>query len=248
MPANDPNGQRFGEVAEAYDRGRPGYPTEVVDWLLSGSPRRVLDLGAGTGKLTESLVGRCEEVVAVEPSEGMRAVLGRKLPTVTVLTGSAETIPLPDHCVDAVVVAQAWHWVDPAPASVEVARVLATGGTLGLVWNDRDEADPWIAGLSALLEEYGTNPDSEHEPVVLAPFGPWEEFVVPWTNRLSADDVVDMILSRSYVIALTDASRADLVRRLREHLVEAAVDGQGRVAIPYVARAFRARRAHEWPG
>jgi SAM-dependent methyltransferase len=238
VPANDPNGQRFGEVADAYDRGRPGYPGAAVDWLLASDPRRILDLGAGTGKLTEAIVDRADAVVAVEPSEGMRLVLARKLPTVTVLAGTAEAIPLPSDSVDAVVVGQAWHWVDAPRAAPEVARVLAPDGMLGLIWNDRDEDDPWIAGLTALLEEYGTNPDSECEPVVGAPFGLLERREFAWTNHVTPDDVVDMVLSRSYVIALPDEARSELVERLRLHLASARRDVDGRVLVPYLTRAY----------
>ena len=128
MPANDPNAQRFGEVADAYDRGRPGYPEPAIEWLLASGPRRILDLGAGTGKLTEAIVDRAAAVVAVEPSEGMHRVLARKLPTVTVLAGTAEEIPLPDASVDAVVVGQAWHWVDTQVAAPTIGAV-ATDNT-----------------------------------------------------------------------------------------------------------------------
>lgn len=239
MPANDPNGQRFGEVADAYDRGRPSYPNAVVDWLLAGRPRRVLDLGAGTGKLTESLVGRCEEVVAVEPSEGMRAVLSAKLPTVDVRAGTAEHIPLPDASVEAILVAQAWHWVDPVPASGEVARVLAGGGVLGLVWNDRDESDPWIARLTSLLQAYGTTPDLDYVPVVHPPLGPLSAFSYEWTSLVTPDQVVEMVTSRSYVIALPQGQRGELINGVRELIAAADRTEDGRVRIPYVTRAYR---------
>jgi SAM-dependent methyltransferase len=107
----------FGAAADAYERGRPPYPPEAIGWLLPEGVSRVLDLGAGTGKLTRQLRGRGLDVVAVEPSAGMREQLARAVPDVTVLAGTAEDIPLPDGSVDAVLVAQAWHWVDPGRSS-----------------------------------------------------------------------------------------------------------------------------------
>src|SRR5580692_7460527 len=102
----------FGAAAATYERGRPPYPPEAVDWLLPDGATRVLDLGAGTGKLTRQLHDRGLDVIAVEPSAGMREELTRAVPGVAAYAGSAEEIPLPGSSVDAVLVAQAWHWVD----------------------------------------------------------------------------------------------------------------------------------------
>ena len=114
----------FGAQAAAYERGRPSYPPEAIDWLLPADARDVLDLGAGTGKLTTRLVERGLNVVAVDPIAEMLEVLSHALPQTPALLGTAEEIPLPDNSVDAVLVAQAWHWVDPERAIPEVARVL----------------------------------------------------------------------------------------------------------------------------
>jgi SAM-dependent methyltransferase len=241
MPANDPTGRRFGEAADAYERGRPEYPVAMVEWLLAGDPRRVVDLGAGTGKLTRALVGRVETVVAVEPDSQMRRVLSERLPGTSLLEGTAEDIPLRDGFADAVVVGQAWHWVDPVRAAAEVARVLRPGGWLGLVWNDRDEDDAWIRGLSALLVEYGTSPDAGYEPVVGAPFGPLETAEFRWIHEVPVDVVVDMIASRSYVIALDDETRTQMLSRVRDH-ARSAMAPSGLVPVPYVTHGYRTPR------
>lgn len=243
MPANDPNALAFGRVADAYERGRPDYPEEVVDWLLAGVAGRIVEVGAGTGKLTRGLVGRGCGVIAVEPSAGMRSAFRQRVPGVTVLAGAAERLPLPDACADAVIAAQAWHWVDPMLGGPEAARVLRPGGILGLVWNDRDDSDAWVATLSGLLEEYGTSPDAGYVPVAGPPFGLVETLEVRWSNRVSVDAAVDMIASRSYVIGLPDAVRGELLARVRGHaLAHLRMDATGHLDVAYVTRAYRVRR------
>jgi SAM-dependent methyltransferase len=242
MPANDPTGRRFGEAAAAYERGRPEYPAAMVDWLLADSPERVVDIGAGTGKLTRALAGRAETVIAVEPDAEMRRVLSELLPGTSVLAGTGEDIPLRDGYADAVVAGQAWHWVDPTRAAPEVARVLRPGGSVGLIWNDRDEADPWIRALSALLHEYGTSPDADYEPTLGPPFGPLETAELAWTHDVPVAAVIDMITSRSYVIAMPHDRRAELVERLRVLADENTNRVTGLVPVPYVTRAYRAVR------
>ena len=141
----------FGAEAAAYERGRPSYPPEAIDWLLPPDARDVLDLGAGTGKLTTRLVERGLDVVAVDPIPEMLELLSNSLPDTPALLGTAEEIPLPDDSVDAVLVAQAWHWFDPERAVKEVARVLRPGGRLGLVWNTRDERLGWVKDLGRII-------------------------------------------------------------------------------------------------
>jgi SAM-dependent methyltransferase len=142
----------FGGVADAYVRGRPAYPSTAIDWVLADAPgRRVIDLGAGTGKLTASLVAMGLDVTAIEPLEAMRQRLVELLPDVTVLAGSAESIPVGDGSADGLLVAQAFHWFDPVPALTEMARVLVSDAPLGLIWNARDDSHPWVAELSQIL-------------------------------------------------------------------------------------------------
>jgi ubiquinone/menaquinone biosynthesis C-methylase UbiE len=137
----------FGSVAEIYETNRPGYPAETVSWLLDDQPARVIDVGAGTGKLTRLLTESGRTVTAVDPSELMLDRLRGALPDVDRLVGTAERLPLPDRSAELITVAQAWHWVDPPLASAEIGRVLRPGGRLGLVWNLRDERVGWVRDL-----------------------------------------------------------------------------------------------------
>jgi SAM-dependent methyltransferase len=237
----------FGAAADAYERGRPPYPPAAVDWLLAGAGPRMLDLGAGTGKLTRQLAARGLDVTAVEPSEGMRSRLAAAVPGVRALAGSAESIPLPDGSVDAVLVAQAWHWVDPERAVPEAARVLAPGGTLGLVWNIRDEREEWLARLGRLLHPEGAPPTSGVGVPDLADhpdlFAPVETSTVEWRHTLTPDDLTDLVASRSYVITLPDDDRTALLAEVRGLVAHhPALAGRDRIEMPYLTHCYRARR------
>ncbi|HEY2592380.1 MAG TPA: class I SAM-dependent methyltransferase [Chloroflexota bacterium] len=228
----------FGAAAAEYERGRPPDPPEAIDWLLPPSPRRVLDLGAGTGKLARLLQQRGIDVVAVEPSPGMRNQLARVLPDVPLLDGTAEAIPLADSSVDVVLVAQAWHWVDPARALPEVARVLSPGGRLGLVWNIRDERVDWVRRLGDTI--HGDGDRRAPEPVVGGWFAPLERRDVEWQYRTTPSALLDMVASRSYVITLPAPQRAavlDDVRRLVDTHPDLA--GAAEIVVPYVTVCFR---------
>jgi len=246
-PSRSARAASFGPAAALYERGRPPYPPEALDWLLPPGAQRVVDLGAGTGKLTRQLAVRGLDVVAVEPSDGMRAELTRVLPGIPALAGTAEQIPLPDGSVDAVLFAQAWHWVDPPRAVPEVARVLAPGGTLGLVWNRRDERTGWVAELNQIIGESRGDDDggdntSDH-PRVGPPFGPLERHDVPWIYPLAVTELLDMVASRSDVILMPADEREallDRVRRLTE--TDPATAGRAEISLPYVAQCWRSRR------
>jgi SAM-dependent methyltransferase len=223
----------FGPVADVYERGRPSYPAAALDWLLPPGPARVVDLGAGTGKLTRLIRDRGVAVTAVEPSPGMRAQLESSVPGVPVVDGSAESMPLPSGSADAVLVAQAWHWVDPARAVPEVARVLTPGGRLGLLWNVRDESAGWVRRLDEIIGN--RDRASELAAEVGPPFGPVTRRSFPWVYRLGPSTLLDLVASRSAVILLPAAERAALLREVRQ-LTATHPDLVGRTefALPYV--------------
>jgi SAM-dependent methyltransferase len=227
----------FGAAAHTYERGRPPYPPEAVDWLLPPGTPRVVDLGAGTGKLTRELVARALPVTAVDPSDGMLTELRRVLPGVPAHLGSAEAIPLPDDSADAVLVAQAWHWVDPQRAVPEIARVLAPGGRLGLVWNVRDETVDWVRRLGHVIGGAAHDRDT----VVGPPFGAVETRAFPWTHHLGRDELLDMVASRSHVILLPADERAAVRAQVRQLLItHPALVGRTEYDLPYVTHCVRA--------
>ncbi|MBV6696837.1 class I SAM-dependent methyltransferase [Kitasatospora aureofaciens] len=232
----------FGAEATAYQHGRPGYPQALIGSAVPREARRVLDLGAGTGKLTRLLVDAGLDVVAVEPDEAMRDQLAAAVPKAAVRAGSAERIPLADGSVDAVVVAQAWHWFDQNTAVPEIARVLAPGGTLSLVWNVRDESEPWAAELGALMHR-STRQEIDTQPVVPAPFGAPERLDIRWQHVTTRAGIVDMVASRSYVIALPEAERARLLADVEELLdTHPDLAGRDEIAMPYLTRCTSVRR------
>ncbi len=210
-----------------------------MEWLVPDASSRIVEVGAGTGKFTAVLVAAGLDVVATEPDPGMREALSASLPSVEVRSGTAESIPLRDDSVDVVLGAQCWHWVDQARATLEASRVLVPGGSLGLVWNDRDVSDPWVASMSAVLSEFGQGRDADAGPVQHPQFGPFARIKVRWEHETTVDGVVDMVASRSYAIALAPDRRAELLERIRNH-AQARADEYSRLAVPYVTRAYRA--------
>ena len=230
----------FERGVDAYERARPGYPDEVVRWTLGDAPRRVLDLAAGTGKLTARLDALGHDVVAVEPSDGMRAQLTRALPGVTALPGTAEAIPLEDDAVDAVVVAQAWHWLDPAQAQTEIARVLRDRGRLAIVWNVRDQTVPWVAAFTAIVHRGDELGPGFAPPLLDERFSPVEHTAVAWTDRMAAGDLRTLAASRSHLLTLPAAERDALLDEVDE-LARTHPDLAGRdlVDVPYLTHCYR---------
>jgi SAM-dependent methyltransferase len=241
MPTSDDHALSFGAAADDYDRARPTYPDAVVDWLLDGVDGLVVDIGAGTGKLTQSLVARSGHVVAVEPDAEMRTILHAKVPRVDARDGTAEHLPLAAGVASLVTMAQAWHWVDVPAASAEVARVLGRPGRLGLVRNYRSHADPWVTRLSTALG--GADSAGQMDeirttgPAVAAPFVSCERLVVAWDHVIDVDSLVALAASRSYVIVRPEHEREQVLAAVRE-LGEERAGADGSLRLPYETYAF----------
>lgn len=250
---HDSAARGFAAQADAYARGRPEYPDAIVGWLSSalglGPGRRVVDLGAGTGKFTRRLLETGADVVAVEPVAAMRERLAERVPGVPALDGTAQSMPLPDASTDAVVCAQAFHWFATRDALVEIRRVLRPGGVLGLVWNERDESVDWVEALTHIVTPYEGDTPRFRKGTWRAPFdgtlfGMPEETVLAHAHVGGAQEViVDRFLSVSFIAALPDPERAAVERQLRA-LVDShpALRGRETIAFPYRTRAFRCVR------
>ncbi len=234
----------FQAAAPEYERGRPDYPETAVRALVEhlritpGSV--VLDLAAGTGKLTRHLVPFGARLVAVEPVEAMRATLARNLPGVLALAGTAEAIPLSAGSVDAAVVAQAFHWFDPDGALAELHRVLRPGGRLGVIYNVRDETFGLMAEFTRIFQPYrGDTPSHEtrgwrHAFEQTALFTPLEKMTVPHRHRLSRQGVVDRVLSISFIAELPDRERQAVADRVLAVLDrDPATRGKQEIDLPY---------------
>jgi SAM-dependent methyltransferase len=216
----------FERAGEDYERGRPGYPPAAVARLadaLGLRPGRVaLDLAAGTGKLTRALAGTGVELIAVEPVTGMRRQLTASLPSMRALEGTAEAIPLPDASVDAVLVAQAFHWFDTPAAAAEIHRVLRPGGALGIIWNAWDESISWVARVQAILHEHVRGAPQQRSSVWAAElaatgrFGPLQR--AQFANLVvgDADVLRARVASVSYISALEPEQREQVLRSVDE--------------------------------
>jgi SAM-dependent methyltransferase len=234
----------FARAADAYEHGRPGYPPAAVEHLCEalgiGPGRAVLDLAAGTGKLTRLLVPTGAELVVVEPVGEMRAALARALPGATALAGTAEDIPLPADSVDAVVAGSAFHWFHGDESLAEIHRVLRPGGRLGLLWNVRDESVPWVAELTAIMEPHrGSAPryrsgawkEAFRDAAIFSPLRCAEFRHV---HRLEPEAVVARVASVSFIAALGEPDLADVLARVRALLAhDPATRGREVVELPY---------------
>jgi SAM-dependent methyltransferase len=220
----------FARSADAYEHSRPDYPAEVLEPLELSPGAVVLDLAAGTGKLTRLLLEAGPDVIAVEPIREMRAALPAGA---RVLEGTAEAIPLDNTSVDLVTVAQAFHWFDGDAALAEIHRVLRADGRLAVVWNRRIEDDPVNAAIEAILGPYRAGVPTHRRDAWRAAFerttlfGPLEEHVFPNEQVLDADGMADRIGSISFIASLPDEERAPALRAARELAAE------GPVTIPH---------------
>ena len=238
-----PDSRSFELVADVYERARPTYPPEAVAWIAERldlrEGRTVLDLGAGTGKLTRALLETGARVIAVEPGDAMRAELERTTPRAEALRGAAEEIPLLDSSVDAITVGQAFHWFRHDEAIPELHRVLRPTGGVALVWNSRDPDNPLQKEIGELIAPFVPpgRPDAEEWPRPLREselFGPLEEQRFSFVEELDPNMLVERIASVSFVAAAPPEARRDLDAAIRR----AADKLGGRVEFPYVTRAY----------
>jgi SAM-dependent methyltransferase len=245
--------QGFSGAAASYEEGRPTYPPAAVARLARelhlGVDRAVLDLAAGTGKLTALLVGTGATVVAVEPVAEMRAVLERALPGVRAISGTAEAIPLGAGSVDAVTVGQAFHWFRGDEALAEIHRVLRPGGGLGLLWNDRDTSIGWVGHLTEIMEPHrGDTPSyrsvawrDSFERTTL--FGPLSHAGSRHVHRLSPEGVVARAASVSFVAMLPEPERERVLDEVRDLLAtDPETCGRAEVDLPYRTDVYWAKR------
>jgi SAM-dependent methyltransferase len=232
MPVHDVAARGFGDAAGAYEQARPSYAPQSVAWLvehLGIEPgAHVCDLAAGTGKLTRQLVPTGATLLAVEPVAGMRAVFRRQLPGVPVVAGTAEHLPLRAASLDAVTVAQAFHWFDPVASLVELHRVLRPGGRAGLVWNAWDDSVAWIARLHRVVADAGATDHWRRghwsrEWVVAAidahgGFSPVARAQFTSRQQLSRDGIVERVATTSHIASASSDTRARTLRAVREVL------------------------------
>jgi SAM-dependent methyltransferase len=250
----------FGSIADHYGRYRPAPSAEAVDWVLPAHVGRVVDLGAGTGGLTRRLVGRADEVVAVEPDDRMREVLAQTLPEVQASAGTGESIPLPDGCAEAVLASASWHWMDLVPTLREVARVLVPGGTLGVMWSGPDlsffveQTQTLLGDLRLSLDDASAteltaalrNPHAADQVLVIPPGVPFDQpetRVFTWDVALNTDELVGLLGTWSWVILMPEDDRQRLFDTARRLLRDAlGVEGDTTLDLGYRTEVWRARR------
>ncbi len=240
----------FGAIATAYAQHRPDYPDQVVAWALESLPNGapVVDLAAGTGKVTEAML-RCgvppAAVLAVEPDGGMRAELSRRLPEITVRPGSAEQIPAEDRAVDAVLVGQAFHWFEPDRALVEIARVLRPGGVLAALGNIEDDSVDWVAEL--IGETQAKRPigsvgpgfaDLPEHPA----FGGQEQRRFRWRWPRTIDSMLETVSTHSWVLVSEPADRTAALAALRRSLEQHPATRNGTFELPMQTLVLRTTR------
>ena len=246
----------FGAAAAQYAQHRAGYAEAAIAWCLApvsgAQPVRVVDLGAGTGILTGALARLGTDVIAVEPDQSMLAELRRQLPGVRAVDGSAEALPLPDRCVDAVLCGQAMHWFDLDRALPEIARVLTPGGVLAGLWNVDDDRVGWVAGLAAVsrtratLSRWRATPDADSEQGALRAgstwFSPVEQHEFDHGRLRSADSLVAAIATTSRILVMDEAERTRTLAAIRDFLHRQPETSAGEFTLPLVTVALRAVR------
>jgi SAM-dependent methyltransferase len=246
--------QGFGTEAETYERSRPSYPSDAVAWLVDAlhiAPgATVVDLAAGTGKLTRLLMPTGADIVAIEPVDGMRHTLRTILRAVPVVGGSAEAIPISAGAVDALTVAQAFHWFDADAAFAEFGRVLRPGGRVGIIWNARDRSIDWVDQLWSIMDRVEKRaPWRDHEhwrDSALGDrpgFGPMHAATFHHAQTLTPDLVVERFRGVSHVAVLPDDERETVLDEVRDVLAtHPETRGRTELAIPYRLDAYWCER------
>jgi SAM-dependent methyltransferase len=211
----------FDRAAVEYERARPTYPAAALAVLPLGEDAEVLDLGAGTGKLTRVLVERYRRVIAVEPLDGMRAILEQVVPAVESLAGSAESIPLADSSVDGVFAGQAFHWFANDEAVAEIARVLRPGGVLCAIWNEPVDPSPLPEPYEAYLQKLHApaldavrGGPTMGELIGRGPFGELHESAIVHEQSLEREGVLAFAQSVSWIAHRPEEERAQIMRDL----------------------------------
>lgn len=239
----------FGSIAEDYDGLRPQAPQQAVNWLVPSGCEVAVDVGAGTGLFTRTLVNRAAQVIAVEPDARMRKVLAARTPGIRVLEGRGESIPLPDAAADAVFVSSAWHWMDREQTVAEIGRVLRDGGRLGLIWTSRDREVDWVRNLDLLPGQDRVDAGSADrfrrrlhfdlpEPQI---FNNIARETFRFVRTMTVDDVVAMLGTYSRAIVASPDDRAQELAEARAAL-EARFPGADSIDIPMRAWCWRADR------
>jgi len=247
------HGSSFGAVAAAYAEHRPDYADAAVRWALETAPGpRVLDLGAGTGKLTAALLALGADVIAVEPDPSMLAELRRLLPSARAMEGSAESIALADGSVDAVLAGQALHWFDMAVAGPEIARVLSPGGILAGLWNVYDDRIDWVAGFDRIsagaagvtLSNWQAEEAAAHLAAIDLPelFSSAERAEFRHAQCRTADSLLATIATHSELLVMPADARTDLLGRIRAYLESRPQTASGEFTLPLMTGVLRARR------
>ncbi|MEU7217863.1 class I SAM-dependent methyltransferase [Nocardia iowensis] len=237
----------FGAHATDYAEHRPDYPLAAIRWALEPIPTIpapvVLDLGAGTGKLTEGLLAAGATVIAVEPDDGMRVELMRRLPGVRAYEGTAEEIPLAAGSVDAIVAGQAFHWFDQNRAFPEFARVLRKGGIFAALWNTDDMRVEWVAELARVARSDASAPPPEPGGTMLPEhplFEVFERAEFPHAQRRTADSLAATIGTHSHTLVVSPQQRAEVLRRITDYLHTRPETAEGEFDLPLVTLVLRA--------
>ncbi|HEY8218364.1 MAG TPA: methyltransferase domain-containing protein [Acidimicrobiia bacterium] len=254
MAVHDVAQRGFDSGAGAYDRARPGYPPDAVAWIVEhlrlGPGVRCCDLAAGTGKLTALLAPSGADLLAVEPVDGMRRRLREVVPSAAVVAGTAEALPFRPATLDAVTIAQAFHWFDADRAFAELARTLRPSGRVALVWNARDRSVDWVDALWSIMDRVEKRaPWRDHDRWADSAlgarigFGPLHEATFMHAQVLDVPGVLDRFASVSHVAVLPDAERAAVLHEVRAVLeTHPATRGKEELAIPYRVDAYWCER------